>query len=35
MESKLVSQAFERVQADAIAVLVFEDEAAPAELAGV
>src|SRR5580698_4695528 len=35
MESKLVSQAFDRVQADAIAVLVFEDEAAPAELAGV
>jgi leucyl aminopeptidase len=35
MESKLVSQAFDRVQADAIAALVFEDEAAPAELAGV
>jgi leucyl aminopeptidase len=35
MDSKLVSQAFDRVQADAIAALVFEDEAAPAELAGV
>jgi leucyl aminopeptidase len=35
MESKLISQAFDRVQADAIAVLIFEDEAAPAELAGV
>jgi leucyl aminopeptidase len=35
MESKLVSQAFDRVQADAIAVLLFEDGAAPAELAGV
>src|SRR5580658_3180723 len=35
MESKLVSQAFDRVQADAIAALVFEDEAAPSELAGV
>jgi leucyl aminopeptidase len=35
MESKLISQAFDRVQADAIAALVFEDETAPAELAGV
>jgi len=35
MESKLISQAFDRVQADAIAALVFEDEAIPAELAGV
>jgi leucyl aminopeptidase len=35
MESKLISQAFDRVQADAIAALVFEDEATPAELAGV
>jgi leucyl aminopeptidase len=34
MESKLVSQAFDRVQADAIAALVFEEEAAPSELAG-
>jgi len=34
MESKLVSQAFDRVQADAIAALVFEDEPASAELAG-
>jgi leucyl aminopeptidase len=33
MESKLISQAFDRVQADAIAVLVFEDDPAPAELA--
>ena len=35
MESKLISQAFDRVQADAIAALVFEDEAALPELAGV
>jgi leucyl aminopeptidase len=33
MESKLISQAFDRVQADAIAALVFEDDAAPVELA--
>ena len=33
MESKLVSQAFDWAQADAIAVLVFPEEAAPAELA--
>jgi leucyl aminopeptidase len=32
MESKLVSQAFDRVEADALAVMLFEDEAAPAEL---
>jgi leucyl aminopeptidase len=32
MESKLVSKAFDRVQADAIALLVFAEEAAPAEL---
>jgi leucyl aminopeptidase len=35
MESKLISQVFDRVQADAIAALVFEDETAPAEMAGV
>jgi leucyl aminopeptidase len=35
MESKLVSQAFDRVQADAIAALVFEDEPASPVLAGV
>jgi leucyl aminopeptidase len=35
MDSKLVSQAFDRVQADAVALLVFAEEAAPAELAGV
>jgi len=33
MESKLVSEAFDRVQADAIAALVFLDEAVPPELA--
>jgi leucyl aminopeptidase len=32
MESKLVSQAFDRVEADALAVVLFEDDAAPAEL---
>jgi leucyl aminopeptidase len=32
MESKLVSQAFDRVQADAIVALVFEDDTVPAEL---
>ncbi len=35
MESKLVSQAFDRVPADAIAALVYEEEAAPAALASV
>jgi leucyl aminopeptidase len=33
MESKLISQTLESVQADAIAVAVFAEEAAPAELA--
>ncbi len=32
METKLVYQSFEKVDADAIAVVLFEDEAAPAEL---
>ncbi|HEY4362408.1 MAG TPA: leucyl aminopeptidase [Bryobacteraceae bacterium] len=32
MESKLVSQAFDRIEADALAVLLFEDDPAPAEL---
>ena len=32
MESKLVSQAFDRVEADALAVVLFEDDPAPAEL---
>src|SRR5579863_7612166 len=32
MESKLVSQAFDRVEADALAVVLFEDEVAPSEV---
>ena len=35
MESKLISSAFDRAPADAIAALVFQEEAAPAELSGV
>jgi leucyl aminopeptidase len=33
METKLISQSLDRVESDAIAVVVFEDEAAPPELA--
>ena len=32
METKLVYQPFDKVEADAVAAVLFEDEAAPAEL---